>query len=580
MGNKQSSGDDVRMGPLIGRGAYGEVYSGYWRGRKVALKKLESFLLDGDFRNRGQAFENLRKEWDILSQLNHPNIVEYHTVILSEVAPPIIVTELCDCDLHHFIRENSNRKVCFQDTVAIMTDVAEGLKYLHGRRTPIIHRDLSSRNILLTKSKRAKITDMGLAKAFPQGAMYATAGVGTPVYAAPETYPERRPGGRFAQKAYYTEKIDIFSFGAVLLEVIIGRLPSNPLPDPQLEDGEVVPEHFRRSQDIYDMGLDHPLRKLVISCLDNLPEDRPDAQGLIEFLAKFKSDQDFGGKSTSLSSMSVEYKKSPPAYSSVMHVTKNRYDYNFKVAVLGDAGVGKTSIIQRLLHPNDSNATRTTMKPGDYFERLQYRGKSVHLHIVDTPGERHSIFHNAANAVPQIYRGINGAAIVFDVGWRPSFNSVTDWLQAVHDRSGHETSVILVGNKTDLEPRLWKISSQDAEAYASQNGLFYVETSAIGQVNIDEIFSYLIDRMVQEQLRYDAASTSIGSRSRSPDWVFYQSPKSLLKDDTSKSDLSSITSRATAEPLPTGNIKLGIDSGSSKESTSATNSSGVQRPRK
>jgi len=116
-----------------------------------------------------------------------------------------------------------------------MLDVAEALDYLHSREQPIVHRDLASKNVLLTKSMHAKIADLGLAKAFPHGAMFATAVPGTPAYAAPETYLKKFGGKPWGDKARYTEKIDIFSLGALMLETIIGHLPERVLPDPVLE---------------------------------------------------------------------------------------------------------------------------------------------------------------------------------------------------------------------------------------------------------------------------------------------------------------------------------------------------------
>lgn len=238
MGNIASN-DNVKLYEKIGEGSYGEVYRGVWKGKPVAAKKIRSFFFDNDvycFQNQGKIFNDLKKEWEIMSGLNHKNIVQYLTVIMPQESPPIIVTELCATDLFKFIRKESNRKVAFTDAVSIMLDVAEGLNYLHGLKDPVIHRDLSSKNILIKdlESKKAKITDMGLSKVFPNGAMYATAGVGCIMYSAPETYPEKLGKGRYSQKAYYTEKVDIFSFGAVLLEVIVGRLPEY-LTSPILE---------------------------------------------------------------------------------------------------------------------------------------------------------------------------------------------------------------------------------------------------------------------------------------------------------------------------------------------------------
>jgi len=235
--NQHTDKDIPQMGERLGGGSFGEVFKGTWEGRQVAVKTFyNDHLSEYDSFNSGLDFQPNRRDLDILSKLDHPNLVKYYTVIENERVPPIIVLELCDYDLSYFITEICQRKVSFKDTVSIMSDVARGLDYLHNfEPEPIIHRDLGSKNILLkvTKNhKQAKITDISLAKVFPQRAMYAPATVDTPIYAAPETCPARQPA---VKKAYYTEKIDIFSFGAVLLEVIIGRRPINPLPEPLLE---------------------------------------------------------------------------------------------------------------------------------------------------------------------------------------------------------------------------------------------------------------------------------------------------------------------------------------------------------
>ncbi|EDO41027.1 predicted protein, partial [Nematostella vectensis] len=167
----------------------------------------------------------------------------------------------------------------------------------------------------------------------------------------------------------------------------------------------------------------------------------------------------------------------------------------FKVAFLGEGGVGKTTIIRRFVNPceNIDNNThhQNTMSPGDFFERLELRGKTVHLHIVDTPGESRSVFHLAESTVPLIYRALSGAVIVFDVTDRKSFERVPTWLDKVQEHCGHEIPVVLVGNKTDRPLNSWKIPSNVAAKYATNNGFLYIETSALGMCNIDEIFAIL-----------------------------------------------------------------------------------------
>lgn len=105
-------------------------------------------------------------------------------------------------------------------------------------------------------------------------------------------------------------------------------------------DGEVVPEHIRRSEDIYEMGPDHPLHYMVMSCFENVPEDRPSAAELVHLLGSFKPEGDRVdipsmnrsklslASSASSSRFDGEFDKqigSLPSYASVMKLTKNRH---------------------------------------------------------------------------------------------------------------------------------------------------------------------------------------------------------------------------------------------------------------
>ena len=234
-----SSIEEIKLKNKLGAGSYGEVWKAVWKGKQVAAKRILPILVmeDYDVSQRKAILAKFKQEWEILCSIRHKNIVKYYTVILPpSPESPIIVTELLECDLAKHIRNSTTKpKVPFPDVIKIMLDVAEGLHYIHTLKKPIVHRDLASKNVLLTKQLHAKIADLGQAKAFPCGAMYATAVPGTPVYAAPETYPTGSGGLPRGDKARYSVKIDIFSFGAMLLEIIIGHLPVGNLPDPVLE---------------------------------------------------------------------------------------------------------------------------------------------------------------------------------------------------------------------------------------------------------------------------------------------------------------------------------------------------------
>ena len=217
MGNT-SSKEEVRILKEIGQGSYAVVYKAVWKNRQVAAKKLHNYLLE-----KTNVKQKFREEWELLSGLNHPNIVKYLTAVLPESPreSTIIVTELLDQDLRRFItRSQTNPKVTLRDTISIMLDVAKGLKYLHELPKPIVHRDLACKNILLTATKQAKIADFGVAKYFPGGKMAATGNPGTAATRAPEAF------GKWCfsrERQTYGTKADIFSFGVVVLEVVVGH---------------------------------------------------------------------------------------------------------------------------------------------------------------------------------------------------------------------------------------------------------------------------------------------------------------------------------------------------------------------
>ena len=205
----------------IGRGSYGIVYEGTLDNEPVAVKVLHKCLRSGN------TIDKFQEECELLQRLNHKNVVKLIQFDISHSSPPVLISELLDCDLEKYITKLQPEKIPFPEVVSIMLDVAQGLHYLHYECNPaIVHRDLASKNILLTKTRQAKIADLGLAKFFPRG-MLASPVPGTPVYAAPETWPhhkQKNPDTSLPQ-VVYNKEIDIFSFGVVLMEVINGDDP-------------------------------------------------------------------------------------------------------------------------------------------------------------------------------------------------------------------------------------------------------------------------------------------------------------------------------------------------------------------
>ena len=157
----------------------------------------------------------------------------------------------------------------------ILDDVATGLCYLHGHRPPIVHRDLSANNVLLSSNMTAKISDLGVAKILnmtPARMSQLTKFPGTPPYMPPEALEENPE---------YSTKLDCFSMGVMILHVLCGSwpIPSKPTRvDPRNRKRVIgLTEVERREKYFQQVRGDHPLVELIRGCLDNDPPQRPDA---------------------------------------------------------------------------------------------------------------------------------------------------------------------------------------------------------------------------------------------------------------------------------------------------------------
>ena len=253
--------------------------------------------------------------------------------------------------------------------------------------------------------------------------------------------------------------------------------------------------------------MEHPLHPLVLRCLENNPDDRPAANELVKEFADHKNKHDLVQSQDSVCGKQIIHRL--PEY---------KYDYEFKVVLVGDTGVGKTSIAMKFVQPNLSFQDRrpSTIYYHEFNERLQLRGKSVFLNIADTPG------HFDTASLSQFYRGTHGAIVIFDVTSRYSFVNVRRWVSLIRDKCIHSVPIILVGNKTDCEVR-----QVDAENVRGEFDLFYIEVSAKTGVNIDETFSVLIERLMQWR---DATSTLDFPPSVSDDEVYYRPSTSAIRD--------------------------------------------------
>ena len=147
----------------------------------------------------------------VMAEMRHPHVVQFLGLCYLEgSALPVLVMEKLDSSLDHLLETTPNLPLNLK--LSLLTDVARGLVYLHTRNPPVVHRDLSARNVLLTSAMVAKISDLGNARIVNllpgQLARTLTTIPGTQVYMPPESFDE---GSR------YGPRLDIFSFGHLAL---------------------------------------------------------------------------------------------------------------------------------------------------------------------------------------------------------------------------------------------------------------------------------------------------------------------------------------------------------------------------
>ena len=263
--------DRLRIGPEISRGAYGTVYSGTLGRRPVAVKKVHQLLMDYASESEEAleaVLEGFRRECELLEAAKHANVVEFLGVFHQD-GSALLVMELMEQTLEKFLKEKRGN-LSQEKQVYICLQVVSGLLFLHQHDPQILHHDLTAKNVLMTKDGCiAKISDLGQAKFRPSSVMYlSTKAPGCLLYMPPECLVETNKSS--GAKARFTDKGDIFSLGVLMLQVATQDPPSCGLV---MREGQAEVE--RRAADLSRLPVNHPLKPLILQCLQDDPAKRP-----------------------------------------------------------------------------------------------------------------------------------------------------------------------------------------------------------------------------------------------------------------------------------------------------------------
>jgi len=270
--------DVVKKPTQLGRGSYATVMEVEVNGRKCAGKQLHPVLLEGITpEEREHVLSRFDNECKLLQSIQHPNIVEFLGVYLEKGCQvPCLVMECLDSTLTDYLdKQGVPDPPTYYN---ILSDVALGLRYLHQKSPPIVHRDLSANNVLLSSTLQAKISDLGVAKVLnisPATKSRMTKAPGTPCYMPPEA---------LVDSPHYDTTIDCFSFGVLMIHTLSAKWPLPDLPTKVDDSGTLVPvtEFDRRGVYALQIGLNHPLMGLIRRCLQNNSNYRPNSSTILQ----------------------------------------------------------------------------------------------------------------------------------------------------------------------------------------------------------------------------------------------------------------------------------------------------------
>ena len=262
----------------LGRGAYGRVYAVKYCETICAAKEIHSILVERVGQVQMQrTIESFMRECRQCSTLRHPNVIQFLGVYYPTTVAggaymmrlPVMVMEMMADSLTSFV--DKHEKIPVHIKYSIVHDVSLGLCYLHNHDPPIVHRDLSPNNVLLTAHHVAKISDLGVAKVIKADSRKTmTKAPGTVDFMPPEA---------LAKSPVYGPSMDVFSFAGIILHTFNQQWPSPSEQvefDPKTRTRVALSEIERRQQYLDKMiGEAEVLRPLVEECLDDDPAVRP-----------------------------------------------------------------------------------------------------------------------------------------------------------------------------------------------------------------------------------------------------------------------------------------------------------------
>ena len=173
--------------------------------------------------------------------------------------------------------------------------------------------------------------------------------------------------------------------------------------------------------------------------------------------------------------------------------TRQTYDVNMKILMIGDSGVGKSCLVLRFSEDQFASSFITTIGIDFKIKKMEIDGKMVKMTLWDTAGQER--FRKITNAY---YRGAHGVLLVYDVTDEHSFFNIRQWMNNIAEHANESISKIIVGNKCDMINDRCVSTEKGMELAKEYNVPFY-ETSAKSDINVSKVFINMAKEVIKSK---------------------------------------------------------------------------------
>jgi len=173
-------------------------------------------------------------------------------------------------------------------------------------------------------------------------------------------------------------------------------------------------------------------------------------------------------------------------------MAKKQYDLLFKLLLIGDSGVGKTCILFRFSEDAFNTTFISTIGIDFKIKTIELRGKKIKLQIWDTAGQER--FHTITTSY---YRGAMGIMLVYDITNAKSFDNIAKWLRNIDEHANEDVERMILGNKCDMDDKR-VVSKERGESIAREHNIYFLETSAKTNINIETAFIQLAEAILDK----------------------------------------------------------------------------------